>query len=70
MDKVVQEFTEKVSSSVYKGTFVKLVLGKRVLDNQELNKIVVRYVKLQDKPNLQFVYKYVRQDVTKNFSVE
>jgi uncharacterized protein YaaW (UPF0174 family) len=70
MDKVVQEFTEKVSSSVYKGTFVKLVLGKRVLDNQELNKIVVRYVKLQEKPNLQFVYKYVRQDVTKNFSVE
>ncbi|MBQ3658099.1 MAG: SAM-dependent methyltransferase [Bacteroidales bacterium] len=70
MDKVVQEFTEKVSSSVYKGTFVKLILSKRVLDNQELNKIVVRFVKLQDKPNLQFVYKYVRQDVTKNFSVE
>ena len=70
MDKVVLEFTEKVSSSVYKGTFVKLILSKRVLKNQELNKIVVRYVKLQDRPNLQFVYKYTRQDITKNFTVE
>jgi len=70
MDKVIKEFTDKVSSSVYKGTFVKLILTKRVLENQEMNKIIIKYVKIQDKPNLQFVYKYDRNDVTKNFSVE
>lgn len=70
MDNVVKEFTDKVSSSVYKKTFVKLVLAKRVLDNQELNKILVRYVELDAQPHLQFVYKYNRNDVTKNFTVE
>lgn len=70
MDNVVKEFTDKVSSSVYKKTFVKLILAKRVLENQEMNKIVVRYVELEGQPNLQFVYKYNRNDVTKNFSVE
>lgn len=70
MDNVVKEFTDKVSSSVYKKTFVKLILAKRVLENQEMNKIVVRYVELDGQPNLQFVYKYNRNDVTKNFSVE
>lgn len=64
------EFTEKVNSAVYKHTFVKLILSKRVLENQDLNKIVVKYVEIKDEPNLQFVYKYDRQDVTKNFSVE
>lgn len=70
MDKVIKEFTDKVSSSVYKGIFVKLILSKRVLENQEMNKIIVKYVKLQEQPSLQFVYKYDRNDVTKNFSVE
>ena len=70
MDNVVKEFTDKVSSSVYKKTFVKLILAKRVLENQEMNKIVVRYVELNNQPNLQFVYKYSRNDVTKNFTVE
>lgn len=70
MDNVVKEFTDKVSSSVYKKTFVKLILSKRVLENQEMNKIVVRYVELDGQPHLQFVYKYNRNDVTKNFSVE
>ena len=70
MDNVVKEFTDKVSSSVYKKTFVKLILAKRVLENQEMNKIVVRYVELDGQPHLQFVYKYNRNDVTKNFSVE
>ncbi len=64
------EFTEKVNSSIYKHTFVKLILSKRVLENQEMNKIVVKYVELKNEPNLQFVYKYDRQDVTKNFTVE
>lgn len=70
MDKVVQEFTNEVSSAVYKHTFVKLILSKRVLDNQDLNKIVVRYVELNGVQNLQFVYKYDRQDVAKNFTVD
>lgn len=70
MDKVLTEFTDKVSSSVYKHTFVKLILSKRVLENQELNKIVVKYVEIKGEPNLQFVYKYDRNDVTKNFSIE
>ncbi|MCQ2252039.1 MAG: SAM-dependent methyltransferase [Bacteroidales bacterium] len=70
MDKVLMEFTEKVNSSVYKKTFVKLILSKRVLENQEMNKIIVKYVEIKDAPNLQFVYKYDRNDVTKNFSIE
>jgi len=64
------EFTEKVSSSIYKHTFVKLILSKRVLENQEMNKIEVKYVELNNEPNMQFVYKYDRQDVTKNFTIE
>ncbi len=70
MDKVLLDFTNEVSSSVYKRTFVKLILSKRVLDNQDLNKIVVRYVELDDKPHLQFVYKYDRHDEAKNFTMD
>lgn len=70
MDNVIKEFTDKVSSSVYKHIFVKLILSKRVLGNQELNKIIVKYVELKGVPNLSFVYKYDRNDVTKNFDVE
>ena len=64
------EFTNEVSSAVYKHTFVKLILSKRVLDNQDLNKIVVRYVELSGTPNLQFVYKYDRRDEAKNFTID
>lgn len=64
------EFTNEVSSAVYKHTFVKLILSKRVLDNQDLNKIMVRYVELNGEPNFQFVYKYDRQDVAKNFTID
>ena len=70
MDKVVMEFTNEVSSAVYKHTFVKLILSKRVLDNQDLNKIVVRYVERSGTPNLQFVYKYDRRDEDKNFTID
>ncbi|MCR5455761.1 MAG: SAM-dependent methyltransferase, partial [Bacteroidales bacterium] len=70
MDKVLMEFLEKLRSSVYKHTYVKLLLSKRVLDNQDLNKILVRYVELKGEPNLQFVYKYDRNDVTKNFTLD
>jgi hypothetical protein len=69
MENVIKEFSEKVSASVCGGIFVKLVLAKKVDKNQELDKVVVRYVKLQDKPFLQFVYKYIRRDVSKNFSL-
>ena len=70
MDNVIKEFTDKVSSSVYKHTFVKLILSKRVLENQDMNKIIVKYVELKGEPNLSFVYKYDSNDITKNFSVE
>lgn len=70
MDPVIKEFTDKVASAVSNGTFVKLILGKKALASQDINKIAVKFVVLQDKPNLQFVYKYDRSDVTKNFTVE
>ncbi|MCQ2974425.1 MAG: SAM-dependent methyltransferase [Bacteroidales bacterium] len=70
MDNAVKEFIDKVSSSVYKKIFVKLILAKRVLENQEMNKIEVKYVEIKSQPNLQFIYKYDRNDVTKNFSIE
>jgi SAM-dependent methyltransferase len=70
MDKVLMEFIDKLRSAIKKRTYVKLLLTKRVLGNQDLNKIVVRYVELNGKPHLQFVYKYDRNDDTKNFPLE
>ena len=70
MDKVLTEFIDKLRSAIKKRTYVKLLLTKRVLENQDLNKIVVRYVELNGKPNLQFVYKYDRNDEAKNFTIE
>ena len=70
MDKVLTEFIDKLRSAIKKRTYVKLLLTKRVLGNQDLNKIVVRYVELSGKPNLQFVYKYDRNDEAKNFTIE
>lgn len=70
MDKVLTEFIDKLRSAIKKRTYVKLLLTKRVLGNQDLNKIVVRYVELNGKPNLQFVYKYDRNDEAKNFTIE
>ena len=65
MDKALTEFIDKVRSAIKKRTYVKLLLTKRVLGNQDLNKIVVRYVELNNTPHLQFVYKYDRNDEAK-----
>ena len=70
MDKALTEFVDKVRSAIKKRTYVKLLLTKRVLGNQDLNKIVVRYVELNNTPHLQFVYKYDRNDEAKNFPLE
>jgi hypothetical protein len=70
MDKALTEFIDKLRSAIKKRTYVKLLLTKRVLGNQNLNKIVVRYVELSGKPHLQFVYKYDRNDEAKNFTIE
>lgn len=70
MDKALTEFIDKLRSAIKKRTYVKLLLTKRVLGNQDLNKIVVRYVELSGKPHLQFVYKYDRNDEAKNFPLE
>ena len=70
MDKALTEFIDKLRSAIKKRTYGKLLLTKRVLGNQDLNKIVVRYVELSGKPHLQFVYKYDRNDEAKNFPLE
>lgn len=62
-------FFTRLSASVGDGSFVKLVLGRHVGDEEGLERVLVRAVMLRGAPHLSFVYRYTTRDITKNLPV-
>lgn len=69
-EKDFNEFLDKLQASIEKKEFVKLTLGKRVISDQDLKNIYVRYIELKGRPHLSYTYRYKTKDVVSNYSIE
>lgn len=63
-------FKEKVSQSVAEQTLIKLVLSKKRQRSSTLKNLIVTIVKLKSEFKLNFVYRNLTNDITKNHSFE
>lgn len=70
MEKELLSFLQIVEKKFNDSTLIKIILSKRVSKNQEISKIDVRKIELKGENLLQFVFKYDRRDVTKNYNLE
>ena len=61
-----ETFLEAFASSLRDGSFLELRLAKYKGNEQELNRVFVRRILLQEAPHLSFVYRYETRDITKN----
>ncbi|MEZ5277471.1 MAG: SAM-dependent methyltransferase [Opitutaceae bacterium] len=61
-----QEFIEALTASVREGNFVRMTLGKPRGADPTLRNLYVRPIELRDLPHLTFLWRYERQDITKN----
>ena len=59
-----------IQSSLSHTTFIKLTLAKYRGKESELERIMVKRVKIKDQDSLSFVYRYKTRDITKNYPVE
>lgn len=69
MEKELLSFLQIVEKKFNDSTLIKIILSKRVQKNQEISKIDIRKIELKGENLLQFVFKYDRRDVTKNYSL-
>jgi SAM-dependent methyltransferase len=65
----VDEFTERLSTSLQDGTFVRLVFSGPVLKDAAPEKVLGRLVDLKDGPHLSLTYRHTTHDVTKNLPI-
>lgn len=62
-------FFTRLAASLEDDSFVKLVLGRYVGDEPELERVLIRAVSVRGQPHLSFVYRYATRDITKNLPV-
>ena len=65
-----EDFLAELASCVQDGSFTKLTLGKPRGADRTLRNLLVRPVTLRGVPQLSFVWRHERQDITKNHPVE
>ena len=65
----VDEFAERLSSSLQDGIFVRLVLSGPVEGDGAPEKVLGRLVELKGGPHLSLTYRHTTHDVTKNLPV-
>jgi hypothetical protein len=63
-------FKEKIAQSIEKQELVKLVLSKKRQRSTTLKNLVVTIVKLKSEFKLNFVYRNLTNDITKNYSFD
>lgn len=68
-EKTVQQFIDKIESSVANGEFVKLTLGKPANRTQDMKNIYVRFIKLKEASMLSFTYRHTKKDVVNNHPI-
>lgn len=70
MNEHISHFTQELSQAFENDTFIKLVISKPVLvGDDDVQKIVVRTVMIQQEKKLSFVSKYLTKHITKNYSL-
>ena len=62
----VDEFAQRLATSLQDGTFVRLVLSKPVQADTSPEKVLGRLVTLKSGPHLSLIHRYATRDVTKN----
>jgi len=65
----LDEFAERLSSSLQDGTFVRLVFSKPVQGDGAPERVLGRLVTLKGGPHLSLTYRHATHDVTKNLPV-
>ena len=63
----MENFFEKLDSTLKNDFLVKITLSKPVSKNNELRNVYVKPILLKDNKMYQFTYRYERRDETKNF---
>ena len=70
----MQKFIDKLQSSLYDGSFVKLTLSKPRANSQQptadLRNVYVKPIILKNEKMFSFTYRYERRDETKNYDTE
>lgn len=66
----MEPFIEAVEQSIQQNQFVKITLSKSVPKSSDLKNIYIRRVDLKGKLYLSFTYRYLTQDIVKNYSLE
>lgn len=62
-----EEFIDKFVAAVNNQIFIKAVLSKKSKPESDLDRIIIKPVKIKEQPMVQFVYRHTRRDVTKNY---
>jgi len=70
MNENIENFIEKFSESLSKGTFVKLILSNYKGEDLHLQKIMVRMIETKKGLRLFFLYRYDTRDTAKNYCFE
>lgn len=65
----VAQLLESLSQSIEQQSFERLILS-RYQGEEDLQRIVIRLILLQETPHLSFVFSYKTKDITKNYTVD
>lgn len=65
----IAQLLESLSQSIEQQSFDRLILS-RYQGEEDLQRIVIRLIVLQETPHLSFIYSYKTQDITKNYAVD
>ena len=63
-------FLEALQKHYQANTLHRVLISKATLKEDELLKVTIRPVKIQNKTKLSFLYHYKTHDVTKNYSLQ
>src|SRR5690554_1287997 len=65
----VAQLLESLSQSIEQQSFERLILS-RYQGEEDLQRIVIRLILLQETPHLSFVFSHKTKDITKNYTVD
>lgn len=68
-DNIVKKFIEHIKAAIKDNNFVKIKINKSI-EKIEINKVSIRLVKIKNTTNFQFVYSYLKKDITKNLLID
>ena len=70
MKEEISEFINTYKNSFTNDSFIKMVISKPKQKSNDLKKITIQIVEIQDEIKLKFVYTHQTKDITKNYSLD